>query len=253
MDYACKIKYFLERIMALYVIADLHLSTENAAKSMEVFGNRWQDYQNKIKRNWNKLVTESDTVIVPGDVSWALSLEDAMPDLKFLDTLNGKKLLMKGNHDFWWTSLTKMRNLFEAEGITSIDFLYNNAVEVEGYILTGSRGWFVDPSIQTKNVNADFEKINNRELIRLKIGLDAAKELQGENDTEIIAFFHFPLMWGDFKNEKMIDLLREYGITRSYFGHIHGNYYTSGNFEHNGLKMRLISADFLDFVPLFVQ
>jgi len=240
--------------MSVYVIADLHLSTENAAKSMEVFGNRWQDYQNKIERNWNKLVSDNDTVIIPGDISWALSLEDALPDIKFLDSLKGKKILMKGNHDFWWTSLTKMRKLFEDENITTVDFLYNGALEVENYIITGSRGWFVDPSTQTKNVNADFEKINNRELIRLKIGLDAAKKIQESSDTkkEMIAFFHFPLMWSDFKNEKMMELLLEYGITRSYFGHIHGNYFNPGHFDYKNLKMRLISADFLDFVPLFV-
>ncbi len=240
--------------MSVYVIADLHLSTENASKSMEVFGNRWQDYQNKIERNWNKLVSNDDTVIVPGDISWALTLNDALSDLRFLDSLNGKKILMKGNHDFWWTSVTKMKKLFEDEKISSIDFLYNNALEVENYIITGSRGWFVDPSIQTKNVNADFEKINNRELIRLKIGLDAAKALQDttEPKKELIAFFHFPLMWSDFKNEKMMDMLCEYGISRCYFGHIHGNYFNSGVFEYKSLKMRLISADFLDFVPLFV-
>ena len=133
------------------------------------------------------------------------------------------------------------------------DSLLNNALEIEDYIVTGSRGWFVDPSTQTKNVNADFDKINNRELIRLKIGLDAAKAIQEQTQKEIITFFHFPLMWGDFKNEKMINMLHEYGVVRSYFGHIHGNYFTPGFFEHKNLKMRLISADFLDFMPLFVQ
>lgn len=241
--------------MSVYVIADLHLSTENESKSMEVFGHRWQDYQNKIEKNWNKLVTPEDTVIVPGDISWALAFDDALSDFKFLDALNGKKILMKGNHDFWWTSVTKMRKRFEEEGIKTIDFLYNNAMEIEDYIITGSRGWFVDPSTQTKNVNADFDKINNRELIRLKIGLDTAKKLQESivPKKEIIAFFHFPLMWSDFKNDKMMDMLIDYGISRCYFGHIHGNYFNSGNFEYKSLKMRLISADFLDFVPLFVQ
>lgn len=239
--------------MSVYVIADLHLSTDNAAKSMEVFGNRWRDYQNRIKNNWNKLVAPTDTVIVPGDISWALTLQDALPDLKFLDSLSGSKVIMKGNHDFWWTSVTKMRALFELNGITTIDILNNNALEKENYIITGSRGWFIDPSSQTKSVNADFDKVNNREVIRLKIGLDEAKKLQNQNtEKEIITFFHFPPVWGEFKNTKILDMLEEYGIKRCYFGHIHGNYSIPNQFEANNIQMSLISADYLNFIPLFV-
>ena len=235
--------------MSVYVIADLHLSTDNASKSMEVFGNRWKDYQNRIRTNWNKLVTENDTVIIPGDISWALTLKDSVSDLKFLDSLIGKKVIMKGNHDFWWTSVTKMNALFSDLGITSISILNNNALEIEDFIITGSRGWFVDSSVQTKNVNADFEKINNRELIRLKLGLNQAKELQKESGKEILVFFHFPPVWGDFKNDGIISLLSEYDISRCYFGHIHGNYLTRDRFEIDGIQMRLISADYLNFIP----
>ncbi len=239
--------------MSVYVIADLHLSTDNASKSMEIFGNRWQDYQKKIENNWNRLVDDNDTVIIPGDISWALSLKDAVSDLRFLNSLSGKKIIMKGNHDFWWTSVKKMKELFEKEGFNTIDILNNNALVVEDFIITGSRGWFVDPSTQTKNVTADFEKINNREAIRLKIGLEEAKKLQEkEGDKDIISFFHFPVIWNDFKNERIIELLREYGIKRAYFGHIHGNYYNSGIFEHDDIKFILISADFLDFIPLHI-
>jgi len=238
--------------MSVYVIADLHLSTDNASKSMEVFGRRWQDYQNKIESNWNKLVTENDTVIVPGDISWALSLEDAISDLRFLNSLSGKKIIMKGNHDFWWSSVTKMKALFEKEGFDNLDILNNNALEVENYIITGSRGWFVDPSTQTKSTNADFEKINNREVIRLKIGLDAAKALQEQTSKEIVAFFHFPPVWSGFKNDKILAMLEEYGVRRCYFGHIHGTYTSSGIFTSNNLSLRLISADFLDFIPLYI-
>ena len=100
--------------MSVFVMADLHLSTADASKSMEVFGSRWRDYHNKIKNNWNKLVSDEDTVVIPGDISWALSFQDALTDLKFLDSLSGRKIIMKGNHDFWWTSVTKMKNFFEA-------------------------------------------------------------------------------------------------------------------------------------------
>ena len=238
--------------MSVYVIADLHLCTDNESKSMEVFGNRWKDYKNRIQTNWNKLVAPEDTVIIPGDISWALTLQDAISDLKFIDSLNGKKIIMKGNHDFWWSSVTKMNALFSELSISSISVLNNNALEVEDYIITGSRGWFIDPSVQTKNVNADFEKVNNRELIRLKIGLEAAQKMKEETGKEIIAFFHFPLVWGEFKNEGIINLLNEYEIKRCYFGHIHGNYTANGSFEVNGIKMHLISADYINFVPYYI-
>jgi predicted phosphohydrolase len=241
--------------MSVFVIADLHLSTDSESKSMEVFGNRWKDYQNRIKNNWNKLIAPNDTVIVPGDISWALTLQDSLSDLLFLDSLAGKKIIMKGNHDFWWSSVTKMKAMFENNNITSIEILNNNAISVENYIVTGSRGWFIDPSTQTKNVNADFDKVINRETIRLKMCLDDARriQLQSENvGNEIIAFFHFPPKWGEFKNQKTFDLLKEYGIKRCYFGHIHGNYNIPGTFEEDNIKMRLISADYLNFIPLCV-
>ena len=238
--------------MSVYVIADLHLCTDNESKTMEVFGNRWKDYKNRIQTNWNKLVAEDDTVIIPGDISWALTLQDAISDLRFLHSLNGKKVIMKGNHDFWWSSVTKMNALFTELGIDSISILNNNALEVEDYIITGSRGWFVDSSVQTKNVNADFDKVNNRELIRLKIGLEAARKMKDETNKEIIAFFHFPPLWGEFKNEGIINLLNEYEIKRCYFGHIHGNYTVSGSFDVNGIQMHLISADYINFIPRYI-
>ena len=237
--------------MSVYVMADLHLSTNNNSKSMEVFGNRWKDYQNRIATNWNKLVSDNDTVIIPGDISWALTLEDAVSDIKFLASLNGKKVIMKGNHDFWWTSVTKMNSLFEDLGIDSITVLHNNAIVIEDYIITGSRGWFIDPTTQTKSVNADFNKVNNRELIRLKIGLDCALDINNKLDKkkEIICFLHFPPVWSEFKNDGIIDLLKEYGISRCYFGHIHGNYSAKSDFIVDEIQMSLISADFLNFIP----
>ena len=239
--------------MSVFVIADLHLSTANYSKSMEVFGSRWKDYHNKIKNNWNKLISPEDTVVIPGDISWALTCSEALADLKFLDSLSGKKILMKGNHDFWWTSVTKMKKTFEENEIKTIEILNNNALEVEKYIMTGSRGWFIDPSSQTKSVNADFDKVNNREVIRLKIGLDEAKKLQVlAPEKEIVAFFHFPPYWSEFKNSKIIDMLGEYGVKRCYFGHIHGNYNVSACFTVDNIEMRLISADYLNFIPLFV-
>jgi predicted phosphohydrolase len=144
--------------------------------------------------------------------------------------------------------------MFAQNGFDSIKILNNNALEIEDYIITGSRGWFIDPSTQTKNVNADFNKINNREVIRLKIGLDEAKRLQEhcEDNKEIIAFFHFPPVWGEFENSRLIDMLSEYGVKRCYFGHIHSNYNINAAFNVKNITFKLVSADYLNFVPLHV-
>lgn len=239
--------------MALFVIADLHLDTRTNEKSMEVFGNRWQDYTEKLKKNWTRVVEDGDTVIIPGDISWALTTEDALEDLKWIDALPGRKIIMKGNHDFWLSTLSKMRRFFCENCINTVDILYNNALEVENYILAGSRGWFVDKTVQpSKSVSADYAKIVNREVIRLRLSLDAAKALSEATGKEIIAFLHFPPVWSDFECTEILALLKEYGVRRCYFGHIHGSYAHSGVFEWDGIEFRMISADFLDFLPQII-
>ena len=239
--------------MAIFAIADLHLDTVTYEKSMEVFGNRWQGYINKIKSNWTRLVTPDDTVIIAGDISWALTLEQSLDDLKWIDALPGKKLIMKGNHDFWWSTVSKMEKFFKENEISSIDFLYNNAKEVENYIIAGSRGWFVDKAIQpSKSVTADHEKIINREVIRLRMSLDAAKKLQEESGKEIIAFFHFPPIWSEFECPEILNVLKEYNITKCYFGHIHGCYSLPSVMKWQNIEFRMISADFLDFIPQII-
>ena len=239
--------------MAVFVIADLHLDTKTNQKSMEVFGNRWLGYVDKIQKNWNRVVGDEDTVIIPGDISWALSLEDATEDLKFIDSLNGKKIIMKGNHDFWWSTVSKLEKFFAEHKINSIKILNNNALEVEDYIIAGSRGWFTDKSIQdSTDVEVDYDKIINRETIRLKMSLDSAKKIKESTNKEILVFFHFPPVWGDFCCERIIDLLREYDIKRCFFGHIHGNYSVSDSFLYDNIKFQMISADFVDFIPRII-
>jgi predicted phosphohydrolase len=134
--------------MSLFVISDLHLDVLTNEKSMEIFGDKWKDYTQKIYKNWTRIITDDDVVVIPGDISWALNLENSVYDLKWIDALPGKKIIMKGNHDFWWSTLTKMKRFFEENNISTIDILHNNAIETENYILAGSRGWFVDKSTQ---------------------------------------------------------------------------------------------------------
>ena len=240
--------------MSLYTIADLHLSTfDETNKSMEIFGKSWADYMTRIENNWRHLIDEDDTVIIPGDVSWALSLDEAESDLKFLDSLPGKKIIGKGNHDFWWSTMRKHQAFFDKNEIKTISFLFNNAYESDDVIIAGTRGWYNDEDAANAPDNADFVKLTNRENLRLKTSLIEAKRLQESSpDKEIIVFMHFPPFWNGKASDGLISLLKEYGVERVYFGHIHGNYTVDPYFVYEGIEMHIISADYLKFVPKLI-
>ena len=240
--------------MSLFAIADLHLSTlDSTNKSMEVFGRRWTGYTEKLKTNWQRLVTDNDTVIIPGDISWALTLEESLSDLLFIDSLPGKKILGKGNHDFWWCTMKKHREFFEKYSINSISFLFNNAYETEKFIIAGTRGWYHDEDVANIPDNTDFEKLTNRETFRLKASLNEALKLKESSpEKEILVFMHFPPFWNGKESEPTIELLLEYGIKKVYYGHIHGNYTVEPKFIHRGIEMSIISADYLGFIPKII-
>lgn len=239
--------------MSLFAISDLHLSTlESTDKSMEVFGRRWDGYMTRLKNNWEHLVEENDTVVIPGDISWALSLEEAVSDLKFINSLPGKKILGKGNHDFWWSTMKKHEELFEREKIDTISFLFNNAIEAESFVIAGTRGWYHDEDVKLANA-ADFEKLTRREALRMRASLDMAKVLSQNSGKEIRVFMHFPPFWSGKASEGIIELLKEYEIKQVYFGHIHGNYTVTPSFEYEGIKMDIISADYLNFTPKIIK
>lgn len=236
--------------MSLFVIADLHLSSDGS-KSMEIFGSRWTDYMNKLRKNWTAVVTPEDTVIVPGDISWGLKLEDAIDDLKFLDSLPGQKLIGKGNHDFWWSTASKMKVMMEEQGIKTIKLLYNNAYICEDCIVCGTRGWFVEENQQHTVGNADYNRIVNREVIRLRLSLDEAVKLQREHpEIPISVFLHFPPVWNGFICREIVDVLHEYGIRSCYFGHIHGAYHMPRTTNFEGVDFVLTAADALQFSPM---
>lgn len=239
--------------MSVFVIADLHLSSDGK-KSMEKFGSRWKDYMKKLEKNWNAVVRPEDTVIVPGDISWALKLEESEADLRFLDSLHGQKLIGKGNHDFWWSTAAKMHAFFEKHDLRTLRMLYNNAYLVEGQIVCGTRGWFVEEAQQNTVGTVDYEKIVNREVIRLRMSLDEAVKLRRESGEElpILVFLHFPPVWGGFVCKEIVDVLREYGIKCCYFGHIHSAYTAPRTVRFEGIDFVLCAADHLDFVPLVV-
>ena len=241
--------------MSLYTIADLHLSTyAKTDKSMEVFGKAWDSYMTRIEQNWRRLITDSDTVIIPGDISWALSLEEATSDLKFLDSLPGKKILGKGNHDFWWCTMKKHYEFFEKNDIKTISFLFNNAHAVDDYIIAGTRGWYNDEDAQNAPSSADFEKLTARESQRLDFSLKEAVKLNEQFPYKKIAvFMHFPPFWNGKASDGLIDILKRYGITDVYYGHIHGNYTVPPTFEYEGINMSIVSADYLRFLPKIVK
>ena len=238
--------------MAIFVIADLHLSIGDSNKSMEVFGSRWNNYIQKIEKNWRAIVSENDTVIVPGDISWGLTISDAYKDFEWLNALPGKKLLLKGNHDFWWSTSSKINTFFKENEFDTISILNNNSVEIEDYIIAGSRGWFTDKTMQNTSQAIDYDKIINREVIRLEMSLKNAVELKNRVGKEILVFLHFPPGWGDFRCESIIERLKKYEIKRVFFGHIHSCYNVPDTFCSDSITFRMISADFLDFIPRII-
>lgn len=236
--------------MSLFTIADLHLSTVSD-HPMDVFGSRWHNYTDKLLKNWRAVVTDEDTVVVPGDISWAMNLAGAREDFAFIEALPGKKLFLKGNHDFWWDTATKCGNFFKENGFKTLALLHNNAYVVEDFIVCGTRGWFLEKTQQITVGSVDYEKILNRELQRLRLSLDMAKKLQRDENAskEILVFLHFPPVWGDFVSHEILDILKAYGIKRCYFGHIHGTYHAPRKQEFEGIELFLISSDYLDFIP----
>ena len=230
--------------MSIFVIADTHLSLR-VPKPMDIFGSRWNSWTEKLCENWKNTVWENDTVVIPGDISWGMTMEEAEDDLKLLDTLPGKKIIGRGNHDYWWGTMSKIEKFFSEVGVTSIKVLHNNAFECEDNIICGSRGWYVDEKNAPKD--ADYDKIVAREAARLEISLKAANAID-ENKRKL-AFFHFPPFFEPFTCREIIDVLHKYGVKDCYYGHIHGKYNGPQSTELEGITFTLISADYLDFTP----
>lgn len=241
--------------MSLYTIADLHLpGADGKAKSMDVFGERWADAQNRLERNWRAVVDPDDSVVIPGDITWAMDLDEARGDFAFIDSLPGIKYIGKGNHDFWWATAAKMNAFFAENGFSSLRILYNNAYITDSAVICGSRGWFFDEISQKTVGEVSWEKINNRETLRLEMSLKAAVQLRDSDGRclPIIAFLHFPPVWNDAVARGLIDTLHAYGVKRCYFGHIHSGYVGRQPFVFEDIEFRLIAADHLAFCPLYV-
>ncbi len=225
--------------MALYVIGDLHLSL-SSDKPMDVFGAKWTDHDRRLRQNFAAL-TEADTTVLCGDLSWGMGLEEAAEDLRFIDQLPGRKIILKGNHDYWWTTAAKMQAFFRQQGLQSIEILHNNCCLYGETALCGTRGWFFE---EEKGGGHD-RKIMNREVMRLEASLKAGGE------REKLCFLHYPPRYGDgYVCREITELLSAYGVRECYYGHLHGpgqKAAVQGWVE--SVHYQLVSADYLGFAP----
>jgi len=227
--------------MALYAIGDLHLSF-GADKPMDVFGGRWNGYVEKLRRGL-ACITPEDTTVLLGDVSWGLDMESAREDFAFISRIPGRKILLKGNHDYWWSTAAKFRKFCEENGFSDMQVLNNNCFFYGDIALCGTRGWFFE---EEKGGTHD-EKIFLRELGRLETSLKAA------GDREKLCFLHYPPRYKGYLCREIVEMLRDYGVARCFYGHLHGDSHRlaqEGLIE--GIEYRLLAADYVDFVPFRV-
>ena len=231
--------------MALYVIGDTHFS-EGCNKPMDIFGGAWTGYRDKLVSALSVLQPE-DTLVVAGDFSWGMSLREALPDFRLLDSFPGKKLLIKGNHDYWWETVSKMKRFFAENTIETIDFLHKSCYFYNGAALCGTRGWFYDKN----DPAAGDDKIFKRELIRLEASLKAAVD---QGATEIDCFLHYPPVFAGTEVPQITEILSRYPVKRLFYGHLHGDS-LRGAFSgtRNGIYYAVVSADALGFKPIQIR
>ncbi len=224
--------------MAIYAIADLHLSF-NTNKPMNIFG--WLNYENKIKEDWLSKVRNDDLVLLLGDFSWEIKLKDTFMDFDFINKLPGKKILLKGNHDLWWTTIKSMREFLNQQNIENVDFLYNNSYEYENKIICGTRGWnLIEENEQDK-------KIINREVLRLENSIKDGIKKFGE-DKEIIVCMHYPPITKENQNNEFIKVMEKYNVKKCLYGHLHGKAHMNAiEGIKEGIEYTMVSCDYTNF------
>ncbi|GHU81560.1 ser/threonine protein phosphatase [Clostridia bacterium] len=229
--------------MSLFAIADLHLSL-GTNKPMDVF-NGWNDYVERLEKNWRAIVTDSDTVVIAGDISWAMKLPETHADFSFINSLPGKKLFLKGNHDYWWVTRKKIEDYLTENNFNTISLIFNSAKAVGEYTVCGTRGWFYDAE-----TDADM-KVLNREVGRLKASIEEALKV----NLEPVVFLHYPPVFGDVECDEILNVLLEYNIKKCYYGHIHGGAAAKKAItgDYRGIRFNLISCDYANFTPVLVR
>ena len=231
--------------MSLFTISDLHLCLSSGEeKSMDVFAG-WENYIEKLEKNWKSTVLDEDTVIIPGDISWAKNLKDSFKDFYFLNSLPGKKIILKGNHDYWWSSKKKMDEYFKENSFDTLSILHNNAFKVENFSICGTRGWCIDSSLK------EDEKILKREVLRLETSIDQALKF----DAKPLVFLHYPPIFGGYECKEILGVLLEKNIKRCYYGHVHGKNLRKKIVigKYKGIDFNLVSCDFVNFCPVLIE
>ncbi len=222
--------------MSIFTIGDLHLSIA-CDKPMDIFPG-WHNYVAEITNNWNAQVSGSDTVVLAGDISWGMTLEEAAADFAYIDALPGRKVILKGNHDYWWNSRRKMEAFFESRGLSTLSILHNSCIASEDIAICGTRGWMLEDS------SPHDQKVTAREEGRLKASLEDAKR----TGLEPVVFLHYPPVFGGSISGGIIDLLREYNVRRCFYGHLHGAACAQAfEGQYLGIQFALVSADHLRF------
>lgn len=228
--------------MALYTIADLHLSL-SVNKPMDIFGG-WDNHTERLAENWSKTVSPEDIVVIPGDISWGMDLDEARADFDYINRLNGLKIISKGNHDYWWTTMAKMNSFLAGNGFDSIKILHNNHYAYGNYGICGTRGW-----INETEVPADA-KVLAREAQRLEVSIKSALS----EGLEPIVFLHYPPMYANDCNYDILEIMYKYNVKECYYGHLHGRSHKNAVCgERDGINFHLISGDFVQFCPVLVK
>ena len=230
--------------MAVFALGDPHLPL-GIDKPMNKFGSRWDNYVERLADNWQAAVGKNDTVVIPGDFSWATYIEQAERDFEYLERLNGRKIIVKGNHDYWWTTAAKMNEYIAADGFKSISFLQNNSYTADGVSICGTRGWICPASV---GFTESDRKYHAREVARLELSLRCA-----ETD-EIYVFTHYPPMSRMCEGNEFTEMMKRYGVKKCIYGHLHANAHCSRiPPEVDGIEYILVSSDFLRFEPKLIK
>lgn len=227
--------------LSLYAVGDLHLSL-GTDKPMDIFGG-WHDYVARIRSNWERLVSDDDTVVICGDVSWAMKLENTICDFRFIEELPGKKIILKGNHDYWWNTKKKMDAFLCENGFSTISILHNNSFACGDIAICGTRGWSYDCPQSEINILL-------RECGRLKMSLDSARD----TGLRPVVFLHYPPVYGDYRCDEIMDILHEYDITACCYGHLHGPaHHRARTGDVEGINMKLVACDYTNFMPVLIS
>lgn len=230
--------------MKIFALSDLHLSF-SCDKPMDIFGGNWENYTDKIKENWERLVGKDDIVLIAGDISWAMRLDEARADLDWIDALPGKKIIIKGNHEYWWQSISAVREVLPS----SIVALQNDSIRIGKYIFCGTRGWIVPE--ENRPLEPEDEKIYKREIERLKLTLSSMNTLRQDGD-KVVAMMHYPPYTYNRGKTEFTELFEKFKVDAVVFGHLHGKINCEPIAEINQIKYYFTSCDHTNMTPVLI-